>query len=278
MQMTRPRLAPFASWIAAILLLASLSACKKAVMSAEDAAAPEAVTGVDAKAGAFLAYEHTVSFEVAPDTIEGRISALQAACNEERFGACSVLSVESSSGRQGHGSIAMRVVPAAVEKLVQLGGAGAPIANRRTHAEDLADAVADVASSRDLLTRQRATLLEFIERKDLAVADMITLSERLAAVDSQLQSLSQDAAQQRRRIETNHLKIDLTSNVEWEPESDFSLGDAWETFTSSLVEGVSGAAEYAGFFMPILILFFPFLLLWRWAWRWATRNSRAKVM
>lgn len=269
-------LRPLRQALVAIVLLAVLGACKKEAVTAAETAPPEGVAGVASKAGGFLAYAHTVKFEVAPETIDGRISALQSACIDERFGACSVLAVESSSGRWATGSIALRVVPAGVERLVELGADGARAASRHTVAEDLADAVADVTDSQDLLTRQRAKLLEFSERKDIGIADMITLSERLAAVDAQLQSLAQDAAQQRRRIETNHLKIEFASNAEWEDESAFSFGELWETFASNLQDGVEGAAEYAGFLLPLVILFFPLALLWRWAWRWATRNSRAR--
>ncbi|MDP2325843.1 MAG: DUF4349 domain-containing protein, partial [Gammaproteobacteria bacterium] len=151
--------------MAALLLLGVLGACKKEAVMAPAATAGQGVEGVASKAGAFLAYAHVVRFEVEPAGIAGRISVLQSACNDERFGACSVLAMESTSGRQAKGSIAMRVVPAAVEELVKLGADGAEIASRRTSAEDLADAVADVADSQDLLTRQRAKLLEFSERK-----------------------------------------------------------------------------------------------------------------
>lgn len=272
-----PTVRTFSKVMVALLLLVVLGACQKKSVMAPETTAPEGVAGVASKTGGFLAYTHSVNFEVDPDSIGGRISALQSACNEERFGACSVLAVESTSGRQATGSIAMRVVPAAVEELVKLGADGAEVASRRTMAEDLADAVADVTDSQDLLTRQRAKLLEFSERKDLAVTDLITLSENLAAVDARLQSLAQEAAQQRRRIETNHLTMEFTSNAGWEDESDLSFAAIWETFASNFKYGIDGAAEYAGFFLPILVLFFPLALLWRWAWRWATQGSRAKL-
>lgn len=267
----------FSKPLVALLLIGVLGSCKKEAVSAPEAMAPEGVAGLASKAGGFLAYTHTVGFEVDPDSIARRIAALQSACTDERFGACSVLELESTSGRAARGSIAMRVVPAAVEELVKLGADGTEVASRRTSAEDLADAVADVTDSRDLLTRQRAKLLEFSERKDLAVTDLITLSENLAAIDARLQSLAQDAAQQRRRIESNHLTINFASNAKWEDESDFSFVAIWDRFTSNLEDGIDGAAEYTGYFLPILVLFFPLALLWRWAWRWATRSSRGKA-
>lgn len=261
----------------ALLLLGVLAACKQKATAALESTAPEAVAGVASKAGGFLAYTHSLSFEVAPESISPRVSAIQSACQDERFGACSVLVVESTSGRHATGRIAMRAVPAAVEALVALAADGTQPASRRTSAEDLADAVAEVTDSRDLLTRQRATLLEFSQRKDLSVTDLITLSDTLAATDARLQSLAQEAAEQRRRIETNHLAIDFASNAKWEAESSFSLAAIWTTFTSNLQYGVDGAAEYVGYFLPIMLLVFPLALLWRWAWRWATRNSRAKA-
>lgn len=261
-----------------LLLVCLMAACKKEALAPPGDGAPEGVAGISSKTGGFLAYTHTVGFEVDPDSIGERIAALQSACTDERFGACSVLSMESTSGRGARGSIAMRVVPAAVEPLVKLGGEGTQIATRRTSAEDLADAVADVSDSQDLLTRQRAKLLEFSERKDLAVSDLIALSENLAAIDARLQSLAQESAQQRRRIETNHLTLNFTSNLGWEDESDFSFSRLWETFASNLMYGIDDAAEYAGFLLPIVVLFFPLALLWRWAWRLATRSSRTKSM
>ena len=89
----------FSKVMVALLLLVVLGACQKKSVMAPETTAPEGVAGVASKTGGFLAYTHSVNFEVDPDSIGGRISALQSACNEERFGACSVLAVESTSGR-----------------------------------------------------------------------------------------------------------------------------------------------------------------------------------
>ncbi len=266
----------FSRLLLTVLLAMAASACEKKSVSVQELSATESasVSGMQSKAGAFLAYEHSLQFEIAPAAIAVHVSAVQSACNESRFGACSVLSIESSAGQHGSASLSLRVVPSGVEHLVALAGEGAELKSRETRAEDLAEAVADVASARDLLERQRVTLLSYVERKDLSVTDMITLSQQLASVESQLQQLSRDSAQHTRRIESNLLTLKWSSNVEWKDESSVSLSDSWATFTSSLAEGVDGAAEYAGFLLPILVLFFPFALFWRWAWRRATRASR----
>ncbi|HET9484440.1 MAG TPA: DUF4349 domain-containing protein, partial [Xanthomonadales bacterium] len=122
--------------------------------------------------GAHLAYEHEVELEAAPDTIGPRITAVRDACTSERFGACSVLAIEATNGEYGRSYITVRAVPQAIEPLVALASDGANPKRRTTKAEDLADAVADVAQRRDLATRQRERLLELSERRDLGVGDI----------------------------------------------------------------------------------------------------------
>jgi len=260
----------------AALILLSLGCAKKSTTASDDASTgADSVSGQAPKPGALLAYEHEIRFSVAPATLHRRITAVQSACNEEKFGACSVLGIESSSGDYATASIVLRTVPAGIESLVALAGEGAAIDKRTTKAEDLADAVADVEAQQDLLKRQRETLLAYVSRKDLAVADMIALSQQLATVESTLHGLSQQSADHRRRIETNRLSIDFRSNAVASVNKGISIHESWETFTDSLVEGINDAAEYAGYLMPLLLLVFPLALIWRWLWRLATRRSKA---
>ncbi len=259
--------------VVAILILLSLG-CAGKKASTDAGAEGGRVSGEAPKPGALLAYEHEIQFKVAPDTMNRRITAVQTACNEEKFGACSVLGINSSSGEYATASIVLRVAPAGVEPLVALASQGSAIDKRVTKAEDLADAVADVAAQQDLLRRQRETLLTYVARKDLAVGDMITLSQQLATVDSSLHGLSQQSADQRRRIETNLLTIELRSNVVARDKQSISIRDAWQTFSNSFVAGINDAAEYAGYLLPLLLLVFPLALIWRWLWRLATGKYR----
>lgn len=259
----------------AVMVLLMMGCSKKVAVEADGSGAPRAeITGETAKPGALLAYEHHIWFRVAPDSMTRRISAVQAACNEERFGACSVLGIDASTGDDASATIKVRLVPTGVEKLVALAAEGDTASKRQTQADDLADAVADVASQQDLLSRQRETLLGYVQRKDIAVADMIAVSQQLANIESMLHGLAQQSTDQRRRIETNLLTIDLHSNISSRAVSDFSFGDAWWTFVDSLAEGATAAAEYAGFLLPLILLAFPAALLWRWGWRRATGQAR----
>lgn len=246
------------------LLLLVLNGCKKEAVSADSAGADERV-GELAKPGSMLAYEHELSFETPAQAMQQRVDAVRVACTEERFGACSVLAIESSDERK---ALRLRAVPAAIDPLVELAGSGGRQIERQTRAEDLAVAVQDVESQRDLLTRQRSQLLAFTERRDLGVSELISLSQQLASVDSQLADLNQTAAQQRRRIETNLLQLNWRSPYVDEGRN---VHDLWTGFVDNLADGAYSLAEYLGYFLPLMLAAFPLALGWRWAWRRATR-------
>jgi hypothetical protein len=255
----------YAVVLLAVVLNVLPGCSKKAVQSAS---AP-VVTGEQSKAGAFLAYEHKIRVDLKENTIAARVEAVREACVSERFGACSLLSVEQSSGNYPHGEIAVRIIPAGVEPLVKLASEGGSVGTRTTSAEDLAETVADTARERELLTRQRVRLEEFNARKDLSVTDMLALSKELAAIEVQGDALEKEMAQQRRRIETNRLTINFA--VPYVESGGSRIGEAFKALWSSLVEGVVDALAYLGYGLPFLVLGFPLLLILRWAWRKATR-------
>ena len=247
-----------------IVAIALLPGCaKKTVQTAP------VIAGESSKAGAFLAYEHTVYVDLGDDGISARLDVVRDACLSERFGACSLLSVEQGAGNYPRGEIAVRVIPSGVEPLVKLASDGAKIRTRATRAEDLAEAVADTTHQGELLARQRARLEEFQSRKDLSVADMLALSKELAALEVQGEQVAKDAAQQRRRIETNRLTIAFA--VPSMRSGTARIGDAFGSLREWFVEGIADALEYFGYALPFLFVGFPLLLILRALWRRATR-------
>ena len=256
-----------------VVALAVLPACEKKAVPAPPQ--ETAVPGEQAKAGAFLAYEHAVRVGLdRRDAIPAQIAAVRDACASERFGVCSLLSLEQDSGGYTAGKIVVRIVPAGVEPLVQLAAQGGAIRSRKTSAEDLAQAVADNAKQRELLTRQRTKFEELQGRKDLTVADSLALARELAGLEVQLDAVEQESAQQRRRIETNRLTIDFVAPSVEADRSPIvgALRNLWDSFS----EGVADAIEYVGYLLPFLLLGFPLLLLVRWLWRRATRPRDAR--
>lgn len=186
--------------------------------------------GEQAKAdlGVMLAYEHRVRVRLPGDKIGARAKAVQDACTGGKFGPCAVLGMDQSGGDSPSARLQVRLVPQAVEPLIALAGQGEQIAERGIQAEDLAVAVRDNAMRRDRLRREHARLLEFQERRDLKMADVLTLSERIAEIESQLQAAEQEAAQQQRRISTQLINFEFGTTLGQESSSE--IGEAVRDF------------------------------------------------
>lgn len=228
------------------------------------------VEGVAHKEGSTLAYEHRVDFRVAEPEVPSRVEAVRAACDDARFGACELLSMRTTAGERAHGEIVVRTVPAAIQPLVALGGKPAEIVSHETSAEDLAQPIAETADRLQRLTSQRQQLDEILKRKDLEARDVISLTQEIANIDSEIHDRQQDAANQRRRVETNLLRLVFATAAE---DADTrGRRPLWSLFVDNLKQGVEGSVEYAGYLLPLFVLFFPVALLVRILWRWATRR------
>lgn len=254
------------------LLLAALAGCTE---KGGDTAGGAALQGESNKAGSYLAYEHHVSIELPGERIAERLAATREACLDERFGACSLIAAEQSSGEYPRGELTLRIVPTGVEKLTVFAAEGGEQTSRLTRAEDLAQAVTDNRQQRDQLLRQQQTLLQYQGRDDLAVADLLALAKELAAIEVQLQALSQEAAQQQRRLDTNLLTLSFSSPHELSRLG--LIGDAASRLLDNLAEGTAAVIEFVGYGLPFLVLLFPLALLLRWLWRRITRHSARDI-
>jgi len=186
-----------------LVLLAVAGCAKHERLGAADAmalASPE---------GAFLAYEHTVQLRLPGEQIAPRLKAVAEACQSGRFGDCAVLQLSQAGGDGASGSIEVRVAPKGVEPLVALAGEQGEVTARSTHAEDLAQQVANTQLTQTRLKNEHARLLDYQQRKDLAVADLLTISQRLSEIEAGLEQANREAAQQHRRIDTQKLAIHM---------------------------------------------------------------------
>lgn len=158
---------------------------------------------------AFLAYEHDVAIELAAADIQARMQAVQASCQSGKFGDCAVLDVRQSAGDSPSGSLTVRIAPQGVEPIIGQAAQGAAIGSRSTHAEDLAQVVADNDLQQLRLQKEHAKLLEFQQRKDLAVADLLAISKQLSEIEAGLETAQREGAQHRRRIDTQRVTLDF---------------------------------------------------------------------
>ncbi|WP_130618531.1 DUF4349 domain-containing protein [Dyella amyloliquefaciens] len=249
-------------WMFAVFAVLLLAGCSK-----KQEVGPGTLTGEKAKAGAKLAYEHSVNVELPEAQIAGRMAAMRDACELQRFGACNVLRMQQGEWRS---SLVVRAVPGAIEPLVSMAGQGGRLSSRETHAEDLADVVSDNQRKQVQLDAYAKRLDELASRKDLAVADLITLSHEQAQVQQQRESLQGEAVMQQRRLDTNVLTLDF-HDAEAGSRA-HRLGESFRGLLDRLIDGLGDALSALAYGLPFLLLALPLAWAWRWAWRRITRR------
>lgn len=258
-----------------LVLLASLTllaACSHEYNSGAGEEMQEMPASVSAREtsdpAAMLAYEHHIGIKLPAEQISERLTAAREACANAKFGECHILKIHQS---QSISSLTVRVLPAGVEPLIALAGEAGNITSRYTSAEDLSQAVKDNRQQQAQLAAYAKRMEEISRRPNITVADLMTLAREQADVQQQLDELSQAAAQQQRRIDTNLLTLNF---------SEVNADSTWRDFTGSLgdllLRSSTDALSVLAYGLPFLLLLFPVALLWRWAWRrFVSRKAKA---
>jgi len=259
---------------AALVLSAALAGC--GAPSEHAAGSGAAFQGEAAKAGSFLAYEHQVGIRLANERIDAQLAASRDACTQDRFGRCELIAIQQSGDSQMRNAhLVVRIVPEGVEKLVALAAEGGQLQSRSTQAEDLAQAVSDNQQLRERLEREYQTLQGFQGRKDMSVADLLALAKATAEVEQQLHAARQESAQQQRRITTNLLTLDFSS--QYQPTGRWArVGKALGNSLDELTDGTVNAIQAAAYGLPMLVILLIAGLILRWLWRKLGPRRNAK--
>lgn len=218
---------------------------------------PQAAGGL----AAMLAYEHRVEIELSAARIPAQTETTRQACASGKFGPCVVLGVETQGGEFPSATLRMRAVPAAIEPLIRAAGTGGEIGSRQTRAEDLAVAVADNTTLQDRLRKEHARLSEFQQRRDLSVADMISLSKQMAETEAQLEAAQREGAQHQRRIETQLLTVDFHPPGGQAGRSE--IGQAFREFGGIFASAIAWIIRATAWLLPLAIVLTGLFLLVR---------------
>lgn len=211
--------------------------------------------------GVLLAYQHRVLLRLPGERIASQAQAVRAGCDSGKFGACAVLEMSQTGGDFPSAMVQVRIVPAGVEPLVALAGKGGEISDRSIQADDLAAAVRDNAMLRDRLQKEHARLLQFQQRDDLKIADVLTLSNRIAELEAQLQGAQQEAAQQQRRISTQLITFDFETTRSQASRSE--IGEAFRDFGGIVASVVAFLIRAVAVLLPLSLAVLPLLWLLR---------------
>ncbi len=254
--------------LAGVLLLA-LAACGR---SGHDAAADAAAGAVASPEGAFLAYEHDLRIEMDPERIGERVKAVSQACQSAKFGDCAVLQIGEEGGDNRSGSVRIRIAPKGVEPIIALAGQGGEVASRTTHAEDLAQQVADTAMTKARLQKEHAQLLGYQQRSDMKVADLLAVSQRLAEIEAGLEQADKDAAQQRRRIDTQLITLHFESPAGQRGRSE--IGKAFSEFGEIFTTSIAFVIRAVAALLPVGVVLWALVAVSLAVWR-RRRRRRA---
>lgn len=269
--------------------LLALSGCEKQAQEATTkvmtamVAAELAGAGHQARRSGTLAYEHSVSIELSKELLPARLREIEAACAADQQYGCTVLEVSLSSNDDlPSGSICMRLARGGVDGTIALASKDGKVTARSTHAEDLAQPVADTERQLALLTVHRDRLAELMKSKELKVEQLITVSKELATVQTQIESLTTQRANLRRRIDTDLLTINFSLPLQTYQSEQSPVRDALRSFGSDFRQAVGAVITVLANVLPWLVVLIPSLvllrLLWRWISRWiARRERRAEV-
>ncbi|AWH52831.1 DUF4349 domain-containing protein [Stenotrophomonas sp. ESTM1D_MKCIP4_1] len=234
-------------------------------------AAGAAAEAVASPEGAFLAYEHDVRIQLQAEQISPRIQQVAQACQSATFGDCAVLEVDQRSGERPSGEVTVRIAPKGVEPLIGLAGEGGQTQGRNTRAEDLAQQVADTALTKARLEKEHARLLSYQDRKDLKIEDLMAITTRLSEIEAGVEQANRQAAQQRRRIDTQRvtLHFDTTSGQRSRSEIGEALSESGNILSLSVAFLIRAAAAL----LPVGIV----ALLVGWGIRAWLRRRRRKT-
>jgi len=250
--------------LCAVLIVAACSYKEKASDAGGLAYAEGAAAAADAN-GALLAYEHTVGVQLDRAAIAPRLQAIRSACSEARFGACTLIEAQQSAGDWPQARAVMRMAPDAIEPMIALAAQGGDTGERSTRAEDLAVVVRDNTTEQDRLTKEMARLQAFEARGDLSVADMIALSERIAAAEAQLEAAAREGARHRQRIDTQLLTVQLRGRDGEQGRSE--IGAAFREFGATLATGTAWTIRATAFLLPLALVGFLLFAALRALWR-----------
>jgi hypothetical protein len=220
-----------------------------------------------------LAYEHSVSIELDRKLVPTRLREIEAACAAGNPVECTVLEV-NLHGQEDvfSGFIRMRIAPQGVDPTIDAASQGGKLTSRNTRAEDLAQPIADTARKLALLTTHRDRLAEIMKSKDLKIEQLITASKELAKVQTEIDSLSTEQAQLRRRVDTELLSINLSPPRAAYFSQQTPIRDALRVFGSNFREAVGNVISFIAIVLPWLVIALPGLFLLRAFWLWISRR------
>jgi len=160
-----------------------------------------------------------------------------------------------------------------VEPIIGLAGQGGEVSSRNTHAEDLAQQVADTALTKARLEKEHARLLAYQDSRTITTADLLVVSQRLAEIEAGVEQANKDAAQQRRRIDTQLVTLQFHTPSGQRSRSE--IGEALRESGAILTASVAFVIRAVAALLPVAVVLSVFVWIGLKLWRRRQRRLQA---
>ncbi|WP_394779291.1 DUF4349 domain-containing protein [Undibacterium sp.] len=224
-----------------------------------------------------LAYEHGLSLQTEETKVAALYEKAIALCVADTANQCNVLSSQIASG-PSYGSrssvsaqLTLRAKPEGIQSLQKSLSAGGKVIRQSTKADDLAQPIADNEKRLAMLDEYKTRLNALNARSGTDLDTLIKLSKEIASVQSELESAKGDAAKMAERVNTEILRIEISSNAEDEEGLLSPVKSACLKFIRNLADGISIVITALAYILPWCVILIPLLL---GIARWRRRKSK----
>ena len=245
-------------------------------LSEEGRGAINLIAGNAMAAPRYLAVRHKLTVVAPADEVGKSVEAVIRFCGGVQ---CEVLSssVVSQTGEAvPAGSVALRVAPGDVQKLLDFVGKQGKVAQHTTQTEDKTTVVVDTEARIKNSTEFRDNLRKMMARPGVSVKDLVDIQEKLAEVQSQLDSESAQRKILANETEKVAVEIEFRSERATSRSALRPIGDALRESAEVLAESVASLITVIVAAIPWLIVIVPggwaLVRVWRRA-----RRKRAEA-
>jgi hypothetical protein len=123
----------------------------------------------------------------------------------------------------------------------------------------------------------RDKLADLMQRRDLAVDQLVTVSKEPTTVQTQIEDLSTTRATLRRRIDTDLLTLSLQVPRREAESQGSRVGEAFTGFFATMTGSLADVIEFTAQFVPWLIIVIPGFLGVRCLWSRTSRWLRGRA-
>jgi hypothetical protein len=268
----------FLGWSMAVVALTLLVSCKQPEVTAPTTSEPPPLAAdVTASAAAAadgtpaskprpvrtLAYQHTVSVELGKAVLSARMREVQNACTSREELGCTLLDISlDEQSEVPSASIVLRLAPGQVDPMVQIAAHGGRILSRSTHAEDLAQPMADTERQISLLTMHRDRLSEFLKHPDLKIQEVLELSREISSAQTQIETLGATKTNLQRRIDTELLTLRLSPPEGAYRSVQTPIRNALRSFGDDFSSTLAVLIRLFAILLPLILVLVPVAALW----------------